>query len=512
MPYEPKIDHGVPGEAASYWISSTPDTDYPPLKENIHVDAVVIGGGIAGITTAALLKKQGVKVAVVEAGKIVQGVTGKTSAEISASQGFLYGSLISQYGERDAQLCAASNMEAINRIESLIKEHSIDCDFARLPEYFYAANAEDVDKLKVELDCCKRVGLPASYVDKAPLPFDNYGAVKCDDQAEFHPRKYLLALANTIPGNGSFIFENTRATEIKEGMPCRVKTQKGNIIAKDVVVATHFPITNRGLLFARMDIFRSYMLGIRAEEPLEKAMFYSTEQPCHYIRSQPDQGSQLIMIGGEDHKVGQVTDTRERYKTLEKYVGSRFKVKSIDYSWSTQDNYSFGLLPFIGKITRDSMHVYVATGFRGNGMTYGTLSGMIISDMILGKVSPYRDLYDPEHFKLSISADQIQKNIDVGKTFIENRLFSAEDFYNITNGKAGVTEIGGEKEAIYRDDEGKLHSVSPICTHMGCFVRWNNAELSWDCPCHASRYTYEGKVIHSPTVMDLKKEDTKDKK
>lgn len=483
-----KKDHGVPGDLASYWIESTPNTDYPPLTGDVRVDTVVLGGGIAGITTAALLKKQGIKVAVVEAARIAKGVTGRTSAEISASQGFLYGHIIGQYGLHDAILCASSNREAVDSIESLARENGIDCEFRRTPEYFYASKSEDSEKLKMELDAYRRVGLPASYVEKAPLPFETYGAIRCDDQAEFHPRKYLLGLASTIPGDGSFIFEKTRALDIKEGEPGRVKTDRGNVIAKDVVVATHYPISNRGRLYEQMDVYRSYVLGFTAEDEMERAMFYSAEMPCHYIRTTETPGGRMTIVGGEDHKVGQVSDTRERYKKLEEFARDRFKIKSIGYSWSTQDNYPTGILSLIGKIDSNSRHVYVATGFRGNGMTYGTLSGMIISDMILGKKSPYMELYDPKHSKQS-----------AGEPEPEEKNNKAADMFT------------GYKEAVYRDEDGKSHAVSPICAHMGCIVKWNNAELSWDCPCHASRYNYDGKVLHSPTVRDLKKEDAEKK-
>lgn len=450
------------------------------------MDTVVLGGGIAGITTAALLKNQGIKVAVVEAAKIAKGVTGRTSAEISASQGFLYSHIMSHYSERDAVLCASSNKEAVNKIESLARKNGIDCEFRRTPEYFYASKSEDTDKLKTEMDSYRRVGLPASFVEKTPLPFETYGAIRCDDQAEFHPRKYLQGLASTIPGDGSFIFEKTRAIDIKEGEPCRVKTDRGNVIAKDVVVATHYPISNRGRLYERMDVYRSYVLGFRAEEETERAMFYSTEMPCHYIRTTETPGGRMTIAGGEDHKVGQISDTRARYKKVEEFARGRFKIKSIGYSWSTQDNYPSGILPLIGKIDANSRHVYVATGFRGNGMTYGTLSGMIISDMIMGKKNPYHELYDPEHS--AGIREPMEKNDQMAEPFT------------------------GYKEAVFKDEDGKIHAVSPVCTHLGCIVKWNNAELSWDCPCHASRYDYDGKVIHSPTVRDLKKEDVEEKK
>jgi glycine/D-amino acid oxidase-like deaminating enzyme/nitrite reductase/ring-hydroxylating ferredoxin subunit len=488
-------------------MATVPVTDHAPLPGGAKVDVAILGGGIAGITAAYLLKKAGMKVAIVEADRILRGVTGRTTAHISASQGFFYTGLIGHFDAYAARKVASSNQEAIDFIDRTVSDNRIDCDFSRVPENLYASTKDDVGKLKKEFEAQQIVGLPVSYSDSAPLPFENYGVIKCERQGRFHPLKYLSALANTIPGDGSFIFEKTRAVDIKEGSPCRVDTDNGSIVAGDVIIATHFPISNRGLLFARMVPYRSYVIGARLENDIPDEMFYSSEEPCHYIRSEPTPDGPIWLIGGEDHATGEVIDTVERYRRLQRFIDQRFKVRSMDYSWSTQDNYTADDIPYIGKIDNESRHVYVATAFNGNGMTYGTISGMLLSDLIQGKENPYAGIYDPGRVKLTVSAGELlTRNLHVGEMFFGDRLSRHDDVNKISSGEAGISTVENKKAAVFKDEEGKLHVVPPACTHMGCYVRWNKAERTWDCPCHGSRYTYDGDVIHAPTVKDLTEE------
>ncbi len=498
--------HGVPGEPGSYWIATTPGTKYPSLKEEIRVDSAVLGGGIAGITAAKMLKDAGQKVAIIEAGRIVEGVTGHTTAHISSSQGFHYKHLIDSFGEDKARICAESCLASIEKIVEMVQRNGIDCDLARPSEYFYAERSEDADRLRDEYHACMRLGLPVSFKDSAPLPFENYGAVQFADQAQFHPRKYLISLAELIHGDGSFIFENTRASGVKEGEgSCIVKTDAGDLKATDVIVATHFPILNNGMLFARMEPIRSYVLGIEVEGDVPREMFYSTDEPCHYIRTLPTAKGCLVILGGEDHPVGHVTDTADRYRRLEKFAGERFKVRSVKWSWSTQDNYTFDRVPFIGRFP-ESDHIYVATGFKGTGMTYATVAGMLLSDIITKGESPWQDLYNPGRFKLTAEGvELVKRNVHVAETFVLGRGAEIKDISKMKNEDAGIAEVHGQKIAVYKDDEGEIHAVKPACAHMGCFVSWNGAERSWDCPCHGSRYDYYGQVIQSPATANLER-------
>lgn len=501
-----KSQYGLAGRAESFWIASTPETDFPSLTENISVDVAVLGGGIAGITSALFLKDAGLTVAVLEAGRILEGVTGHTTAHISSAHNIIYRYLIDHFGKEGAKQYADANQMAIERIARLVGDNSIACDFRRTSEYIYAENRDDLDKLKTEFEAAESLGLPVSFLDAAPLPFKTYGAIHYQNQAQFHPRKYLMALAKLIPGDGSFIFENTRALDVEGGEPHRIKTDKGYLTAKIIIIATHYPILNQGLLFMRMAPYRSYVLGIRVADEIPEEMFDSSEYPSHYIRTQPTPDGHLIIVGGEDHATGHVTNTAEHYKRLERFARDHFQVKSIDYRWSTQDNYSFDRVPFIGRLTPGSRHIYVATAFKGWGMTHGTVAGMVLSDMILGRPNPYHELYDPGRLKLlTTGAKLITQNIHIAETLIRGRLSRPEKLTPLDVGEAKVAEIDDKEAAVYKDDRGEIHSISPVCTHMGCIVSWNNAERSWDCPCHGSRFNFDGEILHCPTVKKLEK-------
>jgi glycine/D-amino acid oxidase-like deaminating enzyme/nitrite reductase/ring-hydroxylating ferredoxin subunit len=503
------IQYELAGKAESLWIATTPDTDFPSLQENISVDVAVLGGGIAGITSALFIKESGMTVAVVEAKRIIKGVTGHTTAHISSAHNLIYRHLIDRFGKDDAKLYANANQEAIGKIARLVDKNNIDCDFRRTSEYIYAESREELDKIKSEYEAAKSLGLPVSSADAAPLPFKTYGAIRYQNQAQFHPRKYLLALSQMIPGKGSYIFENTRTLDVEGGKPYRIKTDKGYLTAKNVIIATHYPILNQGLLFMRMEPYRSYVLGIRVADEVPEEMFDSSGDPSHYIRTQSTPNGSLIIIGGEDHPTGHEANTIERYKRLEKYARERFRVKSIDYRWSTQDNYSFDKVPFIGRLS-GSKHLYVATAFKGWGMTHGTIAGMILSDMILGISNPYQELYDPGRFKPITTAKKlVTQNVHIAETLIKGRLSKPEKLTRLEIGEARVAEIDDKEAGVYKDDKGNIHAVSSACTHMGCIVSWNNAERSWDCPCHGSRFDSDGEVIHSPAVKNLEKEEFK---
>lgn len=495
-------DHGVEGSPLSYWTVSTPATSYPRMPDGLQVDVAIIGGGIAGITTALLLKQQGLKVAIIEAQRLAGLTSGCTTAHISAAAvPSYYRRIARKFGEGSARACAASVLDSIERIASLVRGYRLECDFSRATEYLYGASDQAYGQLPEEEKFEAGIGLPVRFEESAPLPFITHGALRYDNQAEFHPRKYLLGLAAAIPGDGSHVFEGTRARSIREGDSCVVRTDRGSIRAGDVVVATGSPISYLGFLQSRMTARRSYVLGIQAEDKLpEHAMFYSTEEPCHYIRSVP---SGLLLVGGEDHLTGEVADTRCSYARLERYCRVSFHVRSVDHSWSTQDQYSFDLLPFIGLLP-GSRHQYVATGFKGTGMTYGTLSGVIISDLIAKGASPYASLYAPSRLGLRASGwGLVERNAEVMRRFAADRLKEPAPVTGLGAEEAMVGEMGGQRAAAYRDGSGDLHTVSPVCKHMGCFVRWNSAEGTWDCPCHGSRYDIDGEVISAPTARSL---------
>lgn len=494
-------------ESKSFWMKNTPETNYPVLDEGLSVDVAILGGGIAGITAASLLNESGLSVALIEAEKIIKDVTANTTAKITAAHNVIYSNLESHFGKEGARTYAQANQSAIDKIESIINEKNISCDFKRLPCYVYSENSADRDKLKKESKAAADAGLQVSYIETSPLPFEIAGAAKYENQAEFHPRKYLLGLTKNLSGDNSYIFEETRALEVKEGDINEVVTDKGSIKAKNVIVATHFPIYDPSHLFAKMYPSMAYALGIYINEPFPEGMFVSTEPTITYRSSPSDQG-ELIIVSGANHKVGHKPDTFEFYKKLEKHANEHFDVKSINYRWCTQDNITMDRVPYIGKAESKSKGVYVATGFMKWGMTNGTIAAMILSDLILGKENPWSSFFDPSRSKpvLESSKEFIGTNISVAKELLSGFLSRPKSMKpsDLKEGEGKILNVEGKKVASYKDHNGRLYAVSSVCVHLGCQVNWNNAEKTWDCPCHGSRYRYDGKVIHAPALRNLK--------
>ena len=506
----------LPGEPISLWLATTPETNFSPLAGDFSVDVAVIGGGIAGITTALLLKQNGAKVAVIEARRIVRSVTGNTTAKITSQHNLIYDYLIKQFGMEGAQAYADSQQAAIEKMASLTKENRINCDFRRTSAYVYTEDEAEMEQITAEVEAATKLGLPASYVETSPLPFEIKGAIQFTDQARFHPRKYLLALVEKIPGDGCHVFEETRALDIDEdGGSCRVTTNRGTIKADKVVIATHFPFHDHAMYFARMHPKRSYVIGCLLNAEVPEGMFITSGEPFHSFRSNPSDEGEIWMVGGENHKTGQGGDTAERYKNLELWARERFDVKSIEYRWSTQDNVTVDRVPYIGRATPATERQFVATGFGGWGMTNSTVSAMILSDLVLGSENDWSALYDPNRFKpLTSAKDFIVENVDVATHFVKDRLSVPEEegALDLIEGEGRVIEVDNENVAVCKLEGGEIHAVSAKCTHMGCIVSWNSAEKSWDCPCHGSRFSYDGTVIQGPANKDLEKAALDDKK
>jgi glycine/D-amino acid oxidase-like deaminating enzyme/nitrite reductase/ring-hydroxylating ferredoxin subunit len=494
------------GKQISFWIDSTPATDYPSFRDGISVDVAIIGAGIVGLTAATQLKKAGKTVAVIESGHVATGVSGHTTAKITSLHQLIYADLIQNIGEIKARLYGESNQAAIEHVATLVATEHIDCDFSRQSAYTFAEPDRDLNQIKDEVEAALTLGLPASFVQETSLPFEITGAVKFDHQAQFHVCKYLLHLAQTIPGDGSHLLEHTRVIKVEEDNPCQIITEQGMISARDVIVATHLPILDQGLFFAKTHPKRSYIVGAKIDpEKAPKGMFIGSGEGAHSIRTTPYDDGLLLLVGGEGHKVGTVTDTEACYERLETYVRDRFGLDTLAYRWSNQDMVSFDRLPYVGKLTPFSNHTYVATGFSLWGMSKGVMSGMLLSDLILGKTNPYAELYDATRATPFLKPELVQSGIDVAARWVGERFKNLQfsSLAEVTQGEGKILTIHGEKIAAYRDEEGTVHVVSAVCPHLACIVSWNNAETSWDCACHGSRFSCDGKVLHGPSVKNL---------
>ncbi|GAB4457080.1 MAG: FAD-dependent oxidoreductase [Armatimonadaceae bacterium] len=495
----------LPGKPTSLWLGTTPSTDYAPLNDgSLAVDVAIVGGGLVGLTAATLLKKEGQTVAVLEAGRIAAGVTGHTTGKLTSLHTLIYDHLIRNVGETKARLYGEANQAAIELVAQLVQERGIDCDFVRDAAFTYTEVPSKVDSIEAEAKAAMRLGLPASLVTETPLPFPVQAAVRFDNQARFHPRKYLLALAENLTGDGSYLFEETRVVDVTEGDPCTITTERGTIMAREVILASHFPVPDPAMYFARMAPHRSYVLAVRLDgDRTPPGMYITGETPYHSVRPHPlDDGTELLLIGGEGHKTGQGGDTVARYQRLEQWARDRFPVASVEYRWSTQDNKTFDQIPFIGKASPTSEHLYVGTGFGGWGMTGSTVAGMLLTDLILGRTNAWSEVYHPNRFNLESVPSLIKENVDSAVHLVGDRLGRDKEA-DVPPGEGVILETDDGKVAAYREPGGKLHRMSAVCTHMGCIVGWNPAEKSWDCPCHGSRFTAEGEVLHAPAVRGL---------
>jgi glycine/D-amino acid oxidase-like deaminating enzyme/nitrite reductase/ring-hydroxylating ferredoxin subunit len=485
----------------SLWLATTEATDYPELAEELEVDVAVLGGGIAGLTTALLLKRDGARVAVLEARRIGSGVTGCTTAKVTALQQTVYRQLRRRHGTEGAAAYAEASAAAVDLLATLASEEGIECDLERRPAFTYAATQSERSMVESEHDVALEVGLPVKLVENLDLPYATHGAVRLDDQLQLHPVRYLQGLAARVHGDGSAVFEGSRALRVESGFPCRVRTETGALTAQQVVVTTHFPLLDRGLFFARLDPSRSYCIAARVDGELPQSMSISAGSTTRSVRSYRD----LLVVGGEGHAAGARNASPERYRRLEEFARDHWVGAEIAHRWSAQDPVSWDLLPVIGRYQPGSSRLFVASGFHKWGLSSATFAARIISDLIAGRENPWAERFNPSRFGVRGLPKLAQMNTKVAVDFVEDRVVptlrpSAAD---LPPGEARVVRAGFGKTGIFRAEHGALFGVSLRCTHLGCLVRFNSAELSWDCPCHGSRFDVDGTVLEGPATRPL---------
>jgi glycine/D-amino acid oxidase-like deaminating enzyme/nitrite reductase/ring-hydroxylating ferredoxin subunit len=503
----------LPGAFESYWMDSAPNTAYPPLTEDLETDVAVVGAGIAGLSTAWELAGSGRSVAVLEADRVAAGATGYTTAKVSALHTLVYDRLRGTRGPEAARLYADSQTDAIRHLTEVVRDLGVDCDLERVPAYTYCEDPDAIDALRAEADAARDAGLEASYVQETGLPFAVAGAVRVADQAQFHPRRYLLALADDLRARGAVIHERTRVTGLEEGSPCRLITDNGvRVTARDVVVATHYPVFDRALLFARLAPRRELVVAAPIAADRDPAGMYITpEQHTRSVRTAPyGDGQRLLIITGESFKPGSA-DTAERFRRLADWAQERFPGIEVTHRWAAQDNDPTDTVPLVGPMHLGARNTYVATGFGGWGMASGIMSGRLLAAYIDGEKLPWADLYDPRRWWTTIREAPafLRHQAEVGRHFIGDRLTTAYtgSVDDIAPGEGAVVRVGGRRCAVHRDDSGTLHAVSATCTHMGCVVAFNAAERTWECPCHGSRFDPAGSVLSGPAVRPLEPRD-----
>ncbi len=478
-------------------------------QSNAIYDVVIIGGGITGLTAALMLQNAGKQCLLVDMHTIGYGTTGGTTSHINTFADTSYSDAESAFGEDGAQLFADAVNEGLNIIKSNVDTYKINCDFETKKGYIYAEDEEQATQLDDLYSGTVKVGVDINYTNDVPTPVEYVKAVELPGQAQFHPLKYLKGLAAAFINAGGQILENTRIDDIEHEDDIHL-VKAGEIIFKalKVIYATH--VTPKITVFSfRCAPYRSYVLGVKltSDNAYPDALVYDMQEPYHYFRTHIIDGQKLLIVGGNDHKTGH-DDPEQAFVDLEKYVRKFYKVSSVKYQWSSQYFIPVDGFPYIGQIPFEADGIYTATGYNGNGMMLGTISAKILSDIIIGTKSKYEEVFSTKRIKpIDGFTEFVKENADVAYHFIADRLsiHETDSLKRLKNDSGKVVEVDGKKFAAYRDKEGNIHALNPVCTHAGCIVNWNQEEKSWDCPCHGARYDINGTVITGPAVMDLPK-------
>lgn len=493
------------GRTDSLWMVTVPPKIFPAITQDVQVEVCVIGAGIAGITTAYRLAKLGKRVAVLDDGPVGGGETGRTTAHLSNALDDRYHVLERVHGLEGARLAAASHAAAIDQIEAMVREEAIDCDFARLDGYLFVPPGESDDVLDAELEAARRAGVVGvERVSRAPLAsFDTGPCLRFPRQGQFHPLSYLSGLSASLERMGGQIFGQTHVTGVEAAPPARINTAVGPTVTADFVVcATNTPVIDWLIIHSKQAAYRTFAIGARLSGSVAPGLYWDTADPYHYVRMAGD----VLIVGGEDHKTGQEDDGVDRFGKLERWTRERFPVGAVEWRWSGQVMEPVDGLAYIGRNPGDKGHIFVATGDSGQGMTHGTIAGMLISDLIMGRANEWERLYDPSRKSLKTSGEYLKENLNVARQYIDyltpGEVSSDAD---IAPGQGAVLRHGLRKLAVYRDDAGALHRLSAVCPHLGCIVHWNSLERTWDCPCHGSRFSMEGAVLNGPALGGLER-------
>ena len=513
--------------STSVWFDTAQPRKRPPLTASARADACVVGAGIAGLTTAYLLLRNGRSVILIDDGEPGCGQTGLTTAHLSNEIDDRYAEIARLHGADGARLACDSHRAAIARIESICERERIACDFRRVSGYLFLSPEHGPDLLDEELKAAHGAGVEVELLSRAPVSgFESGPCLHFPRQGQFHPLKYVRALAEAFERAGGHLHGGTRATKVIGGSPVTVETANGaTIIADAVVVATNSPFNDVVAIHTKQAPYHTYVIAARmAPGAVTQALYWDTQDPYHYVRVQSTTNAELggdnnepvdlLIVGGEDHKAGQAQDVESRYSALESWMRERFPAATdVEFRWSGQVMETQDGLAFIGANPMDSRNVFVATGDSGMGITHGTIAGMLLTDLICGRDNPWARLYDPSRIRVGAAGEFLKETLNVAAQYTSwvtpGDVTSADE---IAPNTGAVIRDGASKIAVFRDEAGVLHRRSAVCTHLGCIVAWNPSASTWDCPCHGSRFDPYGAVLNGPASKDLARLASTEKK
>lgn len=493
----------------SLWIETTKNkSNFKTLNGNEETEICVIGGGLFGLTTAYYLTKCGKKVIVLEKGEIGSKVSGNTTGKITSQHDLFYAHLIDDYGEDYAKKYLEANEKAIQNIKQIIKEEQIDCDFSMQKSYVYTTKEDEVLEIQKEVEAVNKLGKDAKFVNKIDLPIKIKGAIEFDGQAQFHPRKYMLGLANSIIKQNK-IYQYTTVIDVeKNGEKYKVYTDKGSVEAKYIVMASHFPIINMpGFYFVKMYQSTSYLIAVETKSQLPQGMYINVKEPMYSFRTANYNGKEILLIGGVGNKTGEPIEDNSHYKKLEKKAREMYPDCKILYRWNTRDCISLDKIPYIGEFSNLMKNVYVGTGFKKWGMTSTNVAANIVTDKIMGNKNKYEEIFTATRMKPIKNRWEVENILKQTVNSIALNKFKIEPYSieQIKNDNAAIIEINGDNIGVYKDAKGEVYAVKPNCSHLGCLLSWNNLDKTWDCPCHGSRFDYMGRNIYEPAIKNLEK-------
>jgi glycine/D-amino acid oxidase-like deaminating enzyme/nitrite reductase/ring-hydroxylating ferredoxin subunit len=474
------------------------------------VDVLIVGGGITGITTGLLLQKAGQSCLVAESHNICFGTTGGTTAHLNTVLDTSYTNIIKDFGELDAQLVAGAAKDALALFKRHVLEYNIDCGYEEKDGFVYSQDDKQTKELEDMYRDSKKAGVEVEYTDSIPVPVPFQKALVYRHQAQIHPARYVYALAAEFEKAGGILMQGCRVGHKVEETAGVLITDSnlGTIRARNIIYATHIP-PGVNLLHFRCAPYRSYAMAVKLKDDnYPNGLAYDMQEPYHYHRTQVIDGERYLIVGGEDHKTAHQEHTETCFGHLGAYIQKHYAVDSIPFRWSSQYFEPSDGLAYIGKLPGAPDHVYVATGYSGNGITYSHIAAITLSDLIVRGDSDFKEVFDPRRAKPAAEFTRfIKENVDVVKEFVARR-FEAQKIKGLVDlapGEGRLVKFEGHNLALYKDEQGGIHALDPVCPHAYCMVGWNSAEKSWDCPCHGSRFSVDGEVLTGPTHTNLQK-------